>query len=145
MGGFKFSLQSVLDWRTDKEDETKRKLAQIKQEQDIQERHLQQLIHENIRLKEKAALTRKIHAMRQDDLYKKVLDEKIVQQRLVVDQAAQKTKEVEAALLKAYQDRKVMEKLKENEQNQYIEEINYREQQQLDEFATITFGRESFQ
>lgn len=145
MSGYKFSLQSVLDWRLDKEDEIKLKLGQAKQEQVIQERHLQELINENIHLKEKSVLTRKIHAMRQDDLYKKVLDEKVIQKRLVVDQARQKTKKVEADLLKAHQDKKALEKLKEKEHKEHIEEINYQEQQQLDEFATITFGREAFQ
>jgi len=144
MSDYKFSLQNVLDWRADKEDEMKLKFVEVKQAQAIEERQLQQLINENIRLKEKSSSPRKIDAMRQDDLYKEVLDEKIIQQRLVVDKARQTTKEVEADLLKAYQDKKVMEKLKEKEREEYIEEMNKQEQKKLDAFATMTFGRESF-
>jgi len=145
MSGYTFSLQNVLDWRIEKEDETRLKYAQVKQEQEREERRLQQLINENIHLKEKSALTQKIHTMRQDDLYKEVLDEKITKQRLIVEQARQATKEAEADLLKAHQDKRAMEKLKDKEREEYIEKIKKAEQKKLDEFATVTFGREAFQ
>lgn len=141
---FKFSLQNVLDWREDLEDEAKLKLLQAKEQEQQEEQFLKQLIQENIQFKEKATLTKKIDAMRQQDLYKKVLDQKIVKQKLVLEQASEKTKQMEATLLKAHQDKRVMEKLKEKERDKYFEKINQEEQKQLDEFATISFGRESF-
>lgn len=145
MNGYKFSLQNVLDWRREQEDEMKLKYIQTENEQQQQERYLQQLINENIHLKEKVAATKEINIMRQQDLYKEVLDEKIIQQRLVVDRAKQATKEAEEMLLNAYKDKKVMEKLKEKESEQYFEDLKHQEQQVLDEFATITFGREAYQ
>lgn len=142
---YKFSLQNVLDWRHDKEDEAKLDLIQAKEHQYQEEQYLQQLIKENIRLKEKAAIERKIDVMRQQDLYKEVLDQKIIKQKLIVEQAADITRQKEDALLVAHQDKRVMEKLKEKEREEYFEKINLEEQKQLDEFATITFGREAFQ
>lgn len=142
---YKFSLQNILDWRHDKEDEAKLDLIQAKERQYQEEQYLQQLIKENIRLKEKAAIERKIDVMRQQDLYKEVLDQKIIKQKLTVEQAADITQQMEDALLVAHQDKRVMEKLKEKEREEYIEKINLEEQKQLDEFATITFGREAFQ
>lgn len=142
---YKFSLQNVLDWRGDKEDEAKLDLIQAKERQHQEEKYLKSLIHENIQIKEKATMERKVQVMRQQDLYKEVLDQKIIKQKLIVEQAEDLTVRMEQALLKAHQDKRVMEKLKEKEREQYIEKINLEEQKTLDEFATITYGREAFQ
>lgn len=142
---YTFSLQNVLDWRTDKEDEAKLKLLQAKERQSQEEQYLHNLVNENIHLKEKALLERKVSVMRQQDLYKEVLDEKIVKQKLIVERAIADTQKMEKHLLKAHQDKKVMEKLKEKEKEEYLERMNLEEQKVLDEFATITFGRQAFQ
>lgn len=145
MIGYRFSLQNVLDWRNDQEDEAKLKLVELKNELKQEEVYLQQLINENIRLKEKAAMARRVDVMRQQDLYKEVLDGKIVQQKLIVEQTENKVKKAEAALLNAHKDKKVMEKLKEKEYEKHMETVQAEEQKQLDEFSTITYGREAFQ
>lgn len=142
--GYKFSLQNVLDWRVDLEDEAKLELNQAKQELEKEERYLQQLIRENIQLKEKAALNKRVDVMRQDDLYRKVLNDKIIQQKLIVEQAENDVQRAEERLVEAYQEKKVMEKLKEKDQQEYVDEMNAIEQKNLDEFATITFGREIY-
>jgi len=138
-------MQNVLDWRNDQEDEAKLKLVQIKKRLNNEETYLQQLINENIQLKEKAALTRKVDIMRQQDLYKQVLDERIIQQKLVVEQVLNEIKKAEEALLSAHKDKRVMEKLKEKEYEQYVETLQLEEQKQMDEFSTITFGRQAYQ
>lgn len=145
MIGYKFSLQNVLDWRNDQEDEAKLKLVQLKGILKKEEYYLQQLINENVQLKEKATLVRKVDVMRQQDLYKEVLDEKIIQQKLVVEQAVNEIKKAEEALLNAHKDKKMMEKLKEKEYEKHREDLQSEEQKQIDEFSTITFGREAFQ
>lgn|SRR5699024_2407539 len=142
---YNFSMQNVLDWRNDQEDEAKLKLVQIKKRLNNEETYLQQLINENIQLKEKAALTRKVDIMRQQDLYKQVLDERIIQQKLVVEQVLNEIKKAEEALLSAHKDKRVMEKLKEKEYEQYVETLQLEEQKQMDEFSTITFGRQAYQ
>ena len=142
---YNFSLQNVLDWRNDQENEAKLNLTQIKNNLNKEENYLQQLIYENVQLKEKAALTRKVDLMRQQDLYKEVLDEKIIQQKLIVEQKMNEMKKAEEALLSAHKDKKVMEKLKEKEYETYMETLQIEEQKQIDEFSTITFGREAYQ
>jgi len=142
---YNFSLQNVLDWRNDQENEAKLNLTQIKNNLNKEENYLQQLIYENVQLKEKAALTRKVDVMRQQDLYKEVLDEKIIQQKLIVEQKMNEMKKAEEALLSAHKDKKVMEKLKEKEYETYMETLQIEEQKQIDEFSTITFGREAYQ
>lgn len=142
---YNFSLQNVLDWRNDQENEAKLNLTQIKNNLNKEENYLQQLIYENVQLKEKAALTRKVDVMRQQDLYKEVLDQKIIQQKLIVEQKMNEMKKAEEALLSAHKDKKVMEKLKEKEYETYMETLQIEEQKQIDEFSTITFGREAYQ
>lgn len=142
--GYKFSLQNVLEWRKDQEDEAKLELIQAKNTLENENRYLTKLINENIRLKEKAALNKRVDVMRQDDLYRKVLNDKIIQQKLIVEQSEHDVKRAEKELLKAHQDKKVMEKLKEKEEIEYYEEIESIEQKNLDEFATMTFGREAY-
>lgn len=145
MIGYRFSLQNVLDWRNDQEYEAQLKLVNLKNELQQQKAYLQQLINENIRLKEKAALVRKVDVMRQQDLYKEVLDGKIIQQKLIVEQIENEVNKAEVALLNAHKDKKVMEKLKEKEYEKHRETVQAEEQSQLDEFSTITYGREAFQ
>ena len=89
-------------------------------------------------------LNKRVDVMRQDDLYRKVLNEKIIQQKLIVEQSEHDVTLAERILLKAYQDKKVMEKLREKEEVAYYEEIEANEQKNLDEFATMTFGREAY-
>lgn len=142
--GYKFSLQNVLEWREGQEDEAKLNLIQAKNTLEQEQNYLQNLIHENIRLKEKSMLNKRVDVMRQDDLYRKVLNEKIIQQKLIVEQSEHDVTLAERKLLKAYQDKKVMEKLREKEEVAYYEEIEANEQKNLDEFATMTFGREDY-
>ncbi|HZK47867.1 MAG TPA: flagellar export protein FliJ [Atopostipes sp.] len=142
--GYKFSLQNVLEWREGQEDEAKLNLIQAKNTLEQEQNYLQKLIHENIRLKEKSMLNKRVDVMRQDDLYRKVLNEKIIQQKLIVEQSEHDVTLAERKLLKAYQDKKVMEKLREKEEVAYYEEIEANEQKNLDEFATMTFDREAY-
>lgn len=133
-----------MEWRKDQEDEAKINLIQAKNTLENEQHYLEKLIKENIHLKEKAALNNRVEAMRQDDLYRKVLNDKIIQQKLIVEQMEHDVKRAEAALLKAHQDKKVMEKLKEKEEQEYYDEVEAIEQKNLDEFATMTFGREAY-
>lgn len=133
-----------MEWRKDQEDEAKINLIQAKNTLENEQHYLEKLIKENIHLKEKAALNNRVEAMRQDDLYRKVLNDKIIQQKLIVEQMEHDVKRAEAALLKAHQDKKVMEKLKEKEEQEYYDEVEAIEQKNLDEFATMTFGRQAY-
>lgn len=142
--GYKFSLQNVLEWREGQEDEAKLDLIQAKNTLEQEQNYLQKLIRENIHLKETSMLNKRVDVMRQDDLYREVLNEKIIQQKLIVEQTEHDVTLAERKLLKAYQDKKVMEKLREKEEEAYYAEIEANEQKNLDEFATMTFGREAY-
>ena len=133
-----------MKWREDQEDEAKLALIHAKNTLENENQYLRKLINENIYLKEKSALNKRVDVMRQDDLYREVLNTKIIQQKLIVEQAEHDVKRVEEDLLKAHQDKKVMEKLKEKEEKAHYDEIDAIEQKDLDEFATMTYGREAY-
>lgn len=141
---YKFSLQKVLDWRGDQQDEARLGLIHAKQSLEREVNYLQRLIKENVQLKEKIAVAKRLDVMRQDDLYRRVLNDKIIQQKLIVEQVENDVKRAEEGLLVAYQDKKVMEKLKEKDEHKFYEEIETTEQKNLDEFATMTFGRAAY-
>lgn len=141
MSKYKFSLQTVLDWRVDQEEEAKMKLVQAQEQLNKEKKQLDYLIAENIRLKEKSLVTKDIHKMRNNDLYKRVLDDKIIKQKLVVEQVAANVKKAEQLLIKAHQNKKVMEKLEDKEYQRHLELEKQEDQKQIDEFSTISFGR----
>lgn len=141
MSNYEFSLQSVLNWRDDEEEAAKMKVKKLKDALRQEETRLKQLINENIRLKEKLVQTRELNQLRQQDLYKTLLDDKIIKQKLQVEQAENKVKLAEKDLLRAYQDKKIMEKLDEKEKERHDDFVKSEEQKQIDEFSTISFGR----
>ena len=142
--GFKFSLNNVLEWREDQEEAAKLNVSLVENELLKEKNKLQSLVNENIRLKEKSIFTVNVHHMRQEDLYKALLEEQIIQQKLVVERVEADLAEEKEKLLAAHKDRRIMEKLEERELESYKEEIDSTEQKQLDEFATINFGRTAY-
>lgn len=142
--GFKFSLDNVLEWREDQEEAAKLNVSLVENELLKEKNKLQSLVNENIRLKEKSIFTVNVHHMRQEDLYKALLEEQIIQQKLVVERVEADLAEEKEKLLAAHKDRRIMEKLEERELESYKEEIDSAEQKQLDEFGTINFGRTAY-
>lgn len=142
--GFKFSLDNVLEWREDQEEAAKLNVSLVENELLKEKNKLQSLVNENIRLKEKSIFTVNVHHMRQEDLYKALLEEQIIQQKLVVERVEADLAEEKEKLLVAHKDRRIMEKLEERELESYKEEIDSAEQKQLDEFGTINFGRTAY-
>lgn len=141
MANYTFSMEKVLDWRSDTEEEKKKQLGQVQQNKQQQETLLQRLISENIKIKNDSLTTMRIDVLRRQNLYKDMIDEKIIHQKNIVHKAE---KEVEAArveLMEAHKDRKVMEKLKEKEFTFTMEQAKQEEQKQLDEMAALSFGK----
>lgn len=138
---FKFSLENVLEWREDQEEAAKLNVSLVQNELQKESDYLKSLINENIRLKEKSIFTVNVHHMRQEDLYKALLEEKIIQQKLIVERVEADLEMEKEKLLAAHKDRRIMEKLEEREFDTYKEEADSEEQKQLDEFGTINFGR----
>lgn len=134
-------MEKVLDWRSDTEEEKKKNLVHIQQNKQQQETILQRLIRENIKIKNDSLTTTRIDVLRRQNLYKDMIDEKIIHQKNVVTKAEQEVETARIELMEAHKDRKVMEKLKEKEYTFTLEQEKHEEQKQLDEMATLSFGK----
>ena len=80
-----FSMEKILDWRSDLEETAKRKVAQIQVKLDAQQAVLEDLIRENIKVKNDRLKINKINDMRHQQLYQALLDEKIIHQKNQLD------------------------------------------------------------
>lgn len=141
MANYKFSMEKVLDWRSDTEEEKKKNLVHVQQNKQQQETILQRLIRENIKIKNDSLTTTRIDVLRRQNLYKDMIDEKIIHQKNVVTKAEKEVETARIELMEAHKDRKVMEKLKEKEYTFTLEQEKHEEQKQLDEMATLSFGK----
>lgn len=134
-------MEKVLDWRSDTEEEKKKNLIQVQQSKQQQETILRRLIDENIKIKNDSLSTNRIDVLRRQNLYKDMIDEKIIHQKNVVSKAEKEVEMARIELMEAHKDRKVMEKLKEKEYTFTMEQEKQEEQKQLDEMATLSFGK----
>lgn len=141
MANYTFSMEKVLDWRSDTEEEKKKQLGQVQQNKQQQETLLQRLISENIKIKNDSLTTLRIDVLRRQNLYKDMIDEKIIHQKNIVHKAEKDVEVARVELMEAHKDRKVMEKLKEKEYTFTMEQAKQEEQKQLDEMATLSFGK----
>lgn len=134
-------MEKVLDWRSDTEEEKKKNLIQVQQSKQQQETILRRLIDENIKIKNDSLSTNRIDVLRRQNLYKDMIDEKIIHQKNVVNKAEKEVEVARIELMEAHKERKVMEKLKEKEYTLTMEQEKQEEQKQLDEMATLSFGK----
>ena len=141
VGNYTFSMEKVLDWRSDTEEEKKKQLGQVQQNKQQQETLLQRLISENIKINNDSLTTLRIDVLRRQNLYKDMIDEKIIHQKNIVHKAEKDVEVARVELMEAHKDRKVMEKLKEKEYTFTMEQEKREEQKQLDEMATLSFGK----
>lgn len=134
-------MEKILDWRSDIEEMAKRTVGQVQVKIEAQKAVLEDLIRENTKIKNDQLTTTKINDLRHQQLYKALLDEKIIQQKNQLDLTQKELEDAQAKLVEAHKDKKVMEKLKEKELWSALELEKKEEQQQLDEIATLSYGR----
>lgn len=138
-----FSMEKILDWRMDLEEQARLKVTQLKERLQIENHHLQELIKENRRVKNEAVDNVHIQSLRYNDYYKLVIDEKIIQQKNQMDLTRAEINAAQNKLISAHTDRKAMEKLKEKEFLTHYLAEQRNEQMQLDEFATMGYKRQA--
>ena len=139
-----FSMEKILDWRMDLEEQARLKVTQLKERLQTENHYLQELIKENRRVKNEAVDNVHIQSLRYNDYYKLVIDEKIIQQKNQIDLTRAEINAAQNKLISAHTDRKAMEKLKEKELHTYQLAEQRNEQMQLDEFATMGYKRQAF-
>lgn len=139
-----FSMEKILDWRIKEEENARKSVLHAQNQMQQQQQQLTHLINENTKLKHEQMKLTEISTLRYNHHLKGLIDEKIVIQKNAIDQAQSDMDRLQEAFLQAHKDRKIMEKLKERESVQVLEQVKSEEQKQLDEIATLQYKTSYF-
>ena len=141
MKSYKFSMESILNLRENKEKSTMENLAKVQNQLEIQKDILKDLIMEEEKIKSNCTKLKDIHELRHHNLYKEEIEEKISKQDELIDKTNIKLEEVRRELIEAQKERKIMEKLKEKDMDNYINNMRQVEQKELDEIAVLKYAQ----
>ncbi len=143
MQKFGFRLESVLKLRTQLEENAKNNLAQAARELEYQKNRL--LVLEETREASMRALTSAVdggvpvYQVRNFNSFFGHMKNKIVRQKDNVNNAQNDVDINREALVKAMQDRKIIEKLKDKKLEEFLKEQNRGEQLVIDELNSYKF------
>ncbi len=143
---FEFRYQRVLDVRNLEEDREKARFAEVQQRFHREkeklgdlEQELQELLERESRSRSGRQKAGNIIEMRR---YANLLEQKIEAQQQTVKKWKDKLEKQRRKLIKATQKRRVMETLKENDFEEYRDEVQKEAQKVADEVATQQYHRE---
>lgn len=132
MEEFNFSLQKVLEYRWQTEDEVKARFAEINQLETKKNTELKQVLQEKDNLLESSQFS--VGRMQVTWRYVRALNENIVScQEQMFDLQEQK-EQARSELIEAQKQRKILERLKDKQLEQYQQKLKREEQNQLDDF-----------
>lgn len=145
MRNYNFSMESILDLRERTEKEEMEVMARIQNKLEREKMEKSKLEEERSSSLGEKARCRNFEQVRYYDLY---IDKLLVEIRGKDDKIEEMQEELDlqrSKLVEAQKDRKIMEKLREKEYEKHVEEIQRREQMELDEIAVLKFnGPEDF-
>ncbi|PYG89821.1 flagellar FliJ protein [Ruminiclostridium sufflavum DSM 19573] len=143
MQKFAFRLESVLKLKVQMEDNAKNNLARSTKELERQKAYLEEL--NNVKNASVSSLSGEVdegipvYRVRLYNNYLSLMKEKIINQKENVNVAQDNVDTNREGLIKAMQERKVIEKLKERKFEDYIKEQNKSEQIIIDELNSFKF------
>lgn len=143
MHKFGFRLESVLNLRTQLEENAKNFLGRATRELENQKEHLEILRNTSddsiSNFKSEANEGIPVYRMRDYNSYLSLLKNKIVNQKQNVNIAQHNVDINRESLVKAMQERKIIEKLKEKKYEEFLKERNKSEQLVIDELNSFKF------
>lgn len=134
-------MEKILEWRTSLEQTTMEEFAVLQNELQNEKAVLAGLEKQYGMIKYKNLTSCNVNELMQQHLYIQTMEEKIEQQNQLIYIKKGQVEEARVELVVAQKDRKIMEKLKEKDHNDYQENINSQEQKELDEMAVLRFNR----
>ena len=138
---YKFSLQSVLEIRDNEEKGVLEDFVLVQNSLVEEENKIQRLKNELHICLSRGICNRSVQDLIRENLYKSDLDRKVDLQEHVIEEKKQELEEVRKKLQTAQKDKKIMEKLKEKDLDEYKSEILKKSQKEIDEFAVLRFKR----
>jgi len=143
MQNYRFSMEKILDWREDLEEVAQLKVKEKEESVQREKDKLDRIVSESRKLKSEQLFHSTIDHLKRHSLYKDLIDEKIIRQRLTLQKAEKELDQAVKDLHGAHKDKKVMQKLEEKEHHRFLDLTRKQEQSQLDEISTLNYGRPS--
>ncbi|MFP4687510.1 MAG: flagellar export protein FliJ [bacterium] len=144
---FHFRYQRILDIRELEEDQEKTRFAEIQQQLSAEKGKLRRDKQELQNILSSEGQKRKkvtdVSNFLQLQRYAKLLENRISRQQKVVDSWQKKLDKQRQKLIEASQQRQVMEKLKENDYEEFQKEMLKEEERQNNEIANQQFFRDA--
>lgn len=146
MAEFKFSLEKVLKYREQLENEAKARLAGLQKKSQTLKNHYAALKSEEQLQEQKLAKTPLSESGERwlIDMYIKAVRQDIAQTQKSIAQTDSEIEQAKLVLAEKAKDRKIMEKLKEKHFENYKKEEQLKEQRNLDEIASIRFKTQTY-
>ena len=140
MKSYKFSMEKVLELRTNKEKTSMEYFASMQRDLMKEKSKLLELEREEDSIKLKSNQCKNIIDLRQLYLCKEWLEKKIQAQLKRIEESIQNLEKARQELISAQKDRKIIEKLKEKDYASYQDNEKLVEQKNLDEVAVLKYA-----
>lgn len=141
MKAYKFSMEKILEWRTDTEKTTMEEFATLQNDLQLEKLVLNGLQRQYAKSKENDLRNYNVNELVHQQLYVQAIEEKIEEQTQIIYTKKDLVEESRLELIAAQKDRKIMENLKEKDESNYLENAKNMEQKELDEMAVLRFNR----
>jgi flagellar export protein FliJ len=146
---FVFRLQTVLVVKEKKEDDEKKKYGDLIQLLAQEQRRLVQIQHDRVQteaeLKTKLQNNQglQVDELKRYGIWKEQLKKAEEKQKLRIIEVEEALERQRIALTEAMKERKTLETLKEQQQEQFNREIDEEEAKMIDELATLKYARDA--
>ncbi len=138
MNGYKFKMEKVLEYRSQLEKKKVEDYARVNMTLEEQKDRLAEL-QDEYSGKDRDQETG-INEMKMQFLYKEKLRRDMFHQELKIQDTENRVNDARDILIEARKDRKIMEILKDKDKTQYIQEVNLKEQKELDDISIMKFA-----
>lgn len=139
MKSYKFKMDKVLEYRENVEKVKVEDFAKITHKLRKEEEHLKDL-QETLKEKKKVK-QQDLYGMKMGFLYREKLKAEVDRQVMKVQEISVKAEAAQSVLIEARKDRKIMEMLKEKDQEKYRLELLQSEQKELDDLSIMRFAK----
>ncbi|UZP69051.1 flagellar export protein FliJ [Desulfovibrio mangrovi] len=139
MAPYRFKLQQVLDYRAQLEDQAKMAFAKAQQRYEAHVAHVNALRERLAEYEPKLYQTNNQSELWLLRNFVQALAQDIANAETHLLQLAQELNKARQNLVKKSQERKLLDKLKENQAKRHAKEERFKEQQQFDETATLRY------
>lgn len=145
MAGFVYRMQNILDLKYKLEDQKKQEYAQVQMRLNEAEAYLgtlEQRLEEDIFNLRRATMGTlkllEIESCKDAVIFRR---DQIAGQKQIVASLRSEVEKARMRLNEAMQDRKMHEKLRENEYEEFMQEMNLQESKEIDQLVSYTYNR----